>query len=588
MHRKLSCAVGLCGIAAFVATGTGQQTTFAQGFRDDLGLGNDHSEPCDPITVVVEDDDQPKPPLVYIDPARFVPEPLARPIDLDLADIPLAEAMQRVSEATGLPGRIDVKELDNEGVQVDTIVSDRAESEPAYLLLDRILENVAGVELGWFVDQGILEVTTKLVADDHLVTITDNVRDLLERGYCKDDILDVILNTTSGPWFDLDGVGGTLEFFGEMLVVRQTSRVQREVAAMLDAIRERGLERRVGEPLTHAELERKLDQVVAAEFSKTSLRELVETLSRDYALRMWIDVTELKNEGITPDNVVSLPAAQLPIRSALHLALADVGGVELWAIVDKNAIRITTKIVADDIMLPVVYDVGDLTDHNSCRMSSLQNAVEHQTSGPWFNLDGVGGTMESAGNLLVVRQTGRVHAEIRTLLADLRAGIAESQANGWDDRFPIELKTHYYRIDTDVADELIWKIPELIAPGTWARTVDEDGETVELAPEGVGTIDRLTGGRRLVAIAGAPGKQDDGNADQSAAAQDDSSGAVVIPRTVLIIKHCNSVHQRISSLMKKLNTSPGSTSRESDFGPGISGDTSEFRQWGGGFGSVAE
>ena len=574
-------------VATVLFSTAGQQHALAQ-FGDDLGLGTVNDEPCDPVPAIAEDDAEPQPALVYIDPAQFVPEALSRPIDLDVTDVTLAEAMQRISEATGLPVRIDEEELQNEGVNADEVVSDRAENEPAYLLLDRLLDNVGGIELAWYVDHGLLQITTKLDADDYMLTVTYNVRDLLEAGYSKHDVILVLLNTTSGLWFDLDGVGGTMQFFGEMLAVRQTPRVHRQVAALLHAIRAKGRERRVLEPPTHLELEQQLDQVAAVELSETPLNEFVETFRQEYGLQVRVDHEELGNEGIGESDIVSLPTSELPIRSVLHLTLKDVAGVELAAIVHRGEIWVTTKIVADDIMLPVVYDVGDLTLQSTCRMASLHDTILNQTSGPWFDLDGVGGTIETAGDLLVIRQTQRVHAEVRTLLADLRAGIDESSDNGWEDCFPIELETHYYRVDTDVADELISRIPQLVAPGTWASTVNQQGETVQLEPDGVGTIDRMVGGRRLIGLQAAPSTNDDENAKRSDSAQKQTATPVVIPRRVLIIQHCITVHEQLSTLMNKIDPPSSNESNDSDFGPGFSGESRTRKFHGGGFGSVLE
>ena len=571
---------------------TGHNLAFAQ-FGGGFGLAPDHSEPCDPTTFVVEDDDEPKPPLVYIDPAQFVPEPLARPIDLDVTDLTLADAMHRISEATGLPVRIDEEELKHGGVKVDEIVSDRAENEPAYLLLDRLLHNVAGVELAWFVDHGLLHVTSKLVADDRMLTMTYNVRDLLELGYDDEKLVNVITNSASGPWFDLDGVGGTLEIFRDVLVVRQCHRMQREVAGLLDAIRARGRERRAIEPPSHAELERRLDQIVPVEFSETPLSEVVEQLNLEHGLRLQIDAGELQNEGVHPAVVVSLPTAKMPLRSVLHILLENVAGVELAAMLHKGRIQITTRLVADDHMSPIVYDVGDLTSHSECHMEPLMDLILTETSGPWFDTDGVGGNIVAMGDLMLITHTARVQSETARLLANLRTGMAESQQQGWktDHQTKSEqtLATYYYKVDTDAADDLVTKIPELIEPGTWASTVDSEGESVQLAADGVGTIDRMASGRRVVAVTSDGRIFNSGSYEKTDSGKDgpQQAAVVVIPRTVLIITHRRSVHRKLVAKMREIEL-PGSTwSSDRDIGTGFTGGPDQVYQ-GGGFFSVRE
>ena len=579
-------------VATVLFSTAGQQHALAQ-FGDDLGLGTVNDEPCDPVPAIAEDDAEPQPALVYIDPAQFVPEALSRPIDLDVTDVTLAEAMQRISEATGLPVRIDEEELQNEGVNADEVVSDRAENEPAYLLLDRMLENVGGVELAWFVDHGLLYVTTKLVADDKMATVTHNVRDLFERHISGEQLEEIITNMTAGPWFDLDGVGGTLEFFRDILVVRQSHRMQREVAALLEAIRQPGWERRSGEPASHAELEQKLDETVAVEWTKTPLGEVVQQLNRDYALRLRVDAEELENVGVTTAEAVSFPAVELPLRTVLHILLENVAGVELTAMLHKGRTQITTKLIADNRMSTVIYDVGDLTLHSECRMELLMDVVMNQTWGPWFDTDGVGGNIESVGNLMFVRHAARVHAEISSLLASLRFGMDESRENGWeadiDTRLDAQVETHYYHVDTDAADDLVTKIPELVAPGTWASTVNADGDEVELAADAVGTLDRMAGGRRVIAVTNDGRIFNSGSHEKTDAGEKGprQAAAVVIPRTILIITHRRSVHRELVTTMDKIEF-PGSTwSSDRDIGFGFYGGSDEFYQ-GGGFFSVGE
>ena len=54
------------------------------------------------------------------------------------------------------------------------------------------------------------------------------------------DLLTAIQQTTSGPWLEIDGTGGTMSLFNGLLVIRQTDDVHTEVQKLLDALREAG------------------------------------------------------------------------------------------------------------------------------------------------------------------------------------------------------------------------------------------------------------------------------------------------------------------------------------------------------------
>ena len=56
--------------------------------------------------------------------------------------------------------------------------------------------------------------------------------------YSFDPFLDILLNTTSGPWYDLDGKGGLADYAGAgVLVVRQTAEAHEEVESVLADVR---------------------------------------------------------------------------------------------------------------------------------------------------------------------------------------------------------------------------------------------------------------------------------------------------------------------------------------------------------------
>ena len=62
-------------------------------------------------------------------------------------------------------------------------------------------------------------------------------------------------------------------------------------------------------------------------------------------------------------------------------------------------------------------------------MSTLISTVQTVTSGPWLDIDGVGGSLAPLDGLLVVRQTEAVQTEIRALLDNLRHAKRETASD---------------------------------------------------------------------------------------------------------------------------------------------------------------
>ena len=52
-----------------------------------------------------------------------------------------------------------------------------------------------------------------------------------------DALVEVIIETTSGPWEEENGEGGTIKEFNGLLIVKQTQAVHREIKQLLEMMR---------------------------------------------------------------------------------------------------------------------------------------------------------------------------------------------------------------------------------------------------------------------------------------------------------------------------------------------------------------
>src|SRR5262245_60258798 len=96
----------------------------------------------------IEIEDEPR----GIDPALFVPEPLAQPATVDLSNSSLAELAEFVGSQTGFRVLLDEGRLSEIGYTEGEPISDRIDNEPIYLLLNRL----KSLDLGWSINDGVI------------------------------------------------------------------------------------------------------------------------------------------------------------------------------------------------------------------------------------------------------------------------------------------------------------------------------------------------------------------------------------------------------------------------------------------------
>jgi hypothetical protein len=391
------------------------------------------------------------PAVAWIDPGAFVPEPLARPIDVDFLDIPLEVAMQTIGQSVRTPVLIDYEALSGQGLDSLSPVTITAVQTPAYQVLDRMLDTVQGVPLAWIVRDGMLRITTQEIADDTLVRQSHVVSDLLDAGFPMNGIMKAIQNQTSGPWYRLDGIGGEISSFGDEVMVHQTERVQREVAALLAALRAEGRERRIVAADVAARIESLWGQPYRAEFDDRPLVDVVASINEQTGADLQLDEQSLSDQGIDGDTGITVTLPELPLGVALDYILESVAGVRCTVIQEDARLLITTREIAADRLENVVYDLRDIIGDDPSAPPAFVDILYTQTSGPWFHVDGIGGTVVfPVPWLAIIRQSAASQAQVRNLIADLRvtaARVGQAGATHPANVFDPQLEVRYYQLD---------------------------------------------------------------------------------------------------------------------------------------------
>ena len=215
--------------------------------------------------------------------------------------VALREAVKLVAELTEADVLFDEQAITEEGLNVDDPVdlSITRTKVSARTVLEFLLEPR---DLAFVNRSGVIFVTTQSIAGERLATRVYNVRDLLDGAtshaatpgvglggpgfYSIPDVaaamlaggigqggggfggggagmggmgggmgaaspgkpltgaaaelVETVRQVTSGPWFEVDGSGGTMSLFNGLLVIRQTEENHAEIQKLLDALREAG------------------------------------------------------------------------------------------------------------------------------------------------------------------------------------------------------------------------------------------------------------------------------------------------------------------------------------------------------------
>jgi hypothetical protein len=159
--------------------------------------------------------------------------------DWNFVDVPIERLPKLLNERLQIATSLDVRALDEAGVDREKTVS----GPVGVTTMEAYLERMLSVEnLTYTISQGILVITTIDEAELLLTSRVYPIRDLHPFDSLNHDastLIQLFFQGTSGEWEDYDGVGGTISYVPQAgaLAIRQTQRVHREIEAILNAVR---------------------------------------------------------------------------------------------------------------------------------------------------------------------------------------------------------------------------------------------------------------------------------------------------------------------------------------------------------------
>jgi len=349
-------------------------------------------------------------------PDKATQRALGETMQVEFVDTPLAEAIEQLARRHKIPIAIDEEELGYSGIPTD---------EPVNLILKEItLQSALALichDLGLMAtpqNGGGLLITTSESAEEQLDTRSYDMRPI-SRLVARDPqrIIDVVHSCTDGQWVDIDGIGGTVQLKGTTLVVEQTNRVHNRIAELLARL-ERIVNPQRAPQLSQREkneqaLLRAVQREVKVEFIDTPMLDAIDELSRKGGVAIIVDEAALSDSGIPTDEPVNLPLQEKSLAETLDdiLQPQDLG----W-LIDNEVIVVTTIEVAKDRRQLGLFDVRRQVRGPGDASKLVSRIQGGEGTGPWEQIDGIGGTAEVLGGVLVVFQHRQALENIAELL----------------------------------------------------------------------------------------------------------------------------------------------------------------------------
>ena len=480
-----------------------------------------------------------------IDPATLVPAPLAVKKSADLQGATLSEVSKWLETECHVEVLIDQAAVAAMGVLPTDPVGETLNETPVYLFLDRLRRH----DLSWYYTNKILHITSEAKFRDRLVMVPYNVGDLLDAGYEMDRLVETI-TTTIAPdsWEELGG-SGVLDTIGDVLFVRHNDDIHRKIRGLLQALRKHGRRTFIYDPPQHQQIRQQLHKPITVSFTDIALSDAVTQIATESKIDLRLNRTVLRQLGIRERTPVTLALTDTPVDTVLNALLQD---LKLTWILRDGVLSITSHAEADAHMITAVFDVRDLCSDAS-ESEALVDAIESQTFDEWEAGGGPGSLAPAKPGTLVIRHREAMLNDVLNLLEAYRTALKGSKPRVMKGQDPNEVITVYYRMQTDMATDLIRLLPQLIRPETWKtdQRPDAPGKILITTSEAKTTTARKASG------------------------ENDEASQVLIPQSVLIITQTRSCHDEIFSIIHRV---------ERGDAQGGAGSGGGFGGGGGGFG----
>lgn len=480
--------------------------------------------PAPPPSRQIEIRDEPQ----TIDPATLLPASLAAKVTVEFRETSLSDVVQWLRQQQQIGVLIDGRALDDEGILLNEPITDSLDEEPLYLLLNRL----QAVGLAWYFSDGNVHLTSLQAAEDRLATQHYNLGELLDAGFDA-AVLTNVITTAVAPdtW---EEAGGTASFIllADVLFVRQSDRIQAEVAGLLAALKTHGRRTFTFDAPQNERIRQRLEEkTVRVNFHNVPLVDAIAELAKQAECEIRIDAGSLQRSRVRERTPVTLELTDQKLRTTLLALLRD---LDLGWIIRDGVLWIVLSQDANELLKTAVYDVRDLARDDD-ESAALGHAIVSQTAPEDWEIAGGTGTMTFAKpGVLIIHQSEANHDAILQLLENYRLALRSSKPRPQAQLDPAEVLTRYYRMPTAMAEDLRLRLPELLAPESWRGPE---------YPEATGTILQLSSRPEWLTA----------NPRTAKAGESATSGtAVLVEYSVLVIRQMRQVHDQIPEIILRV------------------------------------
>jgi hypothetical protein len=410
------------------------------------------------------------PPWKTVDLAPFYPAGMERPYPDDVEGQTLEQFLLKFEKVTDIALRLDRDKLLEAGVNLNVPIKKRVAGLPSSIVLDRVLEDISGKDLRWIERDGVYWVTTPEEATRNGRVSTLEIGPLLDGGYAAETLKRLAMQLSSGPWRETDGDGGKVRVLGDRMTVMQSQEGVREVQVILTALASKEPVLAYSRTPADERVRDALAKPVTVEFTDVPLATVIDKLGRQVGI-----ITELTQEALDSvggDVQFSLNVRNKSLKEALDEVLRHDRCSGLKSMIRNGVLIVTSFEKASPIHEGRIYDIPEVAERGDTQ--ALITLIQEMTSGPWREIDGDGGTIESPRpRTLIIHQVESGFEEIEPLIAAHCGGKVRPKSAGK----VIEVKRH--RVQAQMAEDLIPLIPRFVCPDEWKDFPDGSSPTIE-------------------------------------------------------------------------------------------------------------
>ncbi|PHS18327.1 MAG: hypothetical protein COA78_02330 [Blastopirellula sp.] len=405
-----------------------------------LGLSLGHAASAqDPITVIPSPETQKQDTSL-----AKLKVGLEKRITIDFIDTPLTEVVAYLQEESGVPFRIDTRALDDVGLSGAAVVSINLKQVRLKTALSLLLNEL---DLTWMNSWNRILITTPEEAEEHLKTVYYDVLDLVDPG--EQNELDfnsliegIITSIDPESWEELGGPGA-INNLENGIVISHVEQMHEKIAALLRTLRRvkqlpnnkydvTSNDIMGTDPTIQEKLTRPIKEV---NFKETSLQEVMDFLSQEIDLNIFISERALDEIGLSVNHKISghwkATSAMIILHDLLHeydLAFMMHDDVVVITSPDKAEYRLSTRVypVRDFIQVDPVghkllarryFNYGGWAKYEWL-IGAISTSIDPES---WEELGGPGSISPHAiADCLILSQTDENHQRVENLLAQIR------------------------------------------------------------------------------------------------------------------------------------------------------------------------